>query len=64
MSFIIIIIICQPRNSEKILFNVDLCNKTMEAEYNEKVAEIRERNKDKNFYSWSDEDREAYEKYN
>ena len=53
----------QPRNSEKILFNVDLCNKTMEAEYNEKVAEIREKNKDKNFYSWSDEDREAYEKY-
>lgn len=53
----------QPRNSEKILFNVDLCNKTMEAEYNDKVHEIRQRNKDTIRQNRSDQDLKDWEKY-
>lgn len=54
-----------PRGEKQEQLHLDfLLNRTLEAEYDEKLLEIRKRNKDKIFYSWSEQDRSDWEKYN
>ena len=53
-----------PRGEKQEQLHLDfLLNKTLEAEYDEKLTEIRKRNEWKNFYSWSEQDRNDWEKY-
>lgn len=54
-----------PRGEKQEQLHLDfLLNRTLEAEYDEKLIEIRKRNEGKTFYSWSEQDRSDWEKYN
>lgn len=54
----------EPRGAKQVELHLDfLINRTLEEEYNNKLAELMEKNQNTPFYNWTEEEKSDWEKY-